>query len=215
MDAAPAVIPRTTFATRTVGDTDAQADIIFAYPTSLISGDNVLAIEAHQVNLTSSDITMGFELSALPSGPVRPALSIRFTSSNITRTWSSANDVLQFMNDINGAWADVTPAPPAGGPYTVAVSATYRFYGLLPVSSESDPTSSRETGRMSGLFFPAVSAPQNPDAADVAAELDACATGRAISVNPPLRQFGDGKPDAKQLFSRHDDAGARHSRTVG
>jgi hypothetical protein len=52
-----------TFANRTVGDAVYEGP--FEIPaTSLVPGDNVLAVEAHQVNTTSSDIVFGMTLMA-------------------------------------------------------------------------------------------------------------------------------------------------------
>ncbi len=53
----------TTWSATTVGD--AAVTTYDAPSGALVHGDNVLAAEAHQVNLTSSDITFGLQLSAV------------------------------------------------------------------------------------------------------------------------------------------------------
>ncbi len=63
MDPPPAVIDFNTLADRTVGDADLEGP--FPIPTgSLVSGDNVLAVEVHQGSSNSSDVVFGLELDA-------------------------------------------------------------------------------------------------------------------------------------------------------
>jgi hypothetical protein len=49
----------TTPATRTVGDAVEELNVITAPGTALVNGTNVLAVEVHQVNTTSSDVVFG------------------------------------------------------------------------------------------------------------------------------------------------------------
>jgi hypothetical protein len=58
-----------TFASRTVGDAT-TFDVTNLNATPLVQGDNVLAVEVHQVSATSSDIVFGMNLVALvPQAP--------------------------------------------------------------------------------------------------------------------------------------------------
>jgi hypothetical protein len=61
-----------TFATNTVSGTDQYTYLSFtANPTNVVVGENCVAAEVHQVNLTSSDIVMDLELkSVTPRMPV-------------------------------------------------------------------------------------------------------------------------------------------------
>lgn len=65
LPAAPAIITRTNYATRTVQDTDAPDAREYLAPASLVNGLNVLAVELHQQSPGSTDLTMGLRLVAL------------------------------------------------------------------------------------------------------------------------------------------------------
>ncbi len=122
-----------TFANRTTNGEFEQNQ--FPFTAQLLNGDNVIAVEVHQVNGTSSDITMGCRVSVLLSSPpvVAPALSIVSGGGNVTITWTPAQGQLQYKDNINDAnWTLVTPAPAAGGPYVVPANQAHRFYSLRP-----------------------------------------------------------------------------------
>jgi hypothetical protein len=55
-------------------------------PTNLVTGDNVMAVEVHQVNATSSDIVLGLSLYA--------SYSITNTTTNLTQVTVLLNEVL-------------------------------------------------------------------------------------------------------------------------
>ena len=131
MNAGP--VNHQTFANRTTNGEFERNQ--FPFTTQLLQGDNVIAIEVHQVNATSSDITMGCHVSVLLSSPpaVAPALSIVSGGGNVTITWTPAQGQLQYKDNINDAnWTLVTPAPAAGGPYVVPADQAHRFYSLRP-----------------------------------------------------------------------------------
>ena len=128
----PAGAGHSTLANRTVGDTDAQ-DALLAFSPALVVGDNVLAVEAHQVNLTSSDLTMGLSVDVVKSTGIQfnPTLSITEAGGSVTVTWGPAQGQLQYKDNLEDAsWTLVTPAPAAGGPYVVPVSQAHRFYSI-------------------------------------------------------------------------------------
>jgi hypothetical protein len=92
-----------TLANRTVGDATREGP--FTVPvTNILGGDNVIAVSAHQVNLTSSDIVWGGQFSVnipsinisggscipSPVTPVRPPLTVQRSGTNIVLTWPSA-----------------------------------------------------------------------------------------------------------------------------
>jgi hypothetical protein len=89
MTAAPAAISYATFATGTPTGGDATNYDVFSIPgTNLVSGDNVLAVEAHQSSSTSSDIVFGSGLSTglgISRGPYLQSGS----SSNVIVRWRS------------------------------------------------------------------------------------------------------------------------------
>ena len=138
MAAAPAVITHTTLATATVNDTDAQDASEYIFPAALQAGDNVLAVELHQINLTSSDSTMGLRvvsvtrtsLTACPS----PTMSITLEGTHVRIKWAPADcGQLQHKDNLsNAAWTPQGATDQVGpGEYLVPLSAaTQRFYSV-------------------------------------------------------------------------------------
>jgi hypothetical protein len=132
--AAPAVVGHNTFASRGVGDTDAQDVGQFVFPPSLRSGDNVLAVALHQQALTSSDLTMGLRLVALTRTAlvVRPTMTIAREGANVRIRWTPANGQLQFTDLLNNAptWQDQTTGQVGPAEYLIPASQMRRFYSL-------------------------------------------------------------------------------------
>jgi hypothetical protein len=62
----------------------------------MVQGDNVIAIEVHQVNATSSDIVMGLEMTA-----VLPALGGDVVINEIMANGGSAPDYIELKNNTN------------------------------------------------------------------------------------------------------------------
>jgi hypothetical protein len=134
MPLAPAVITATNFATRGVNDGDALDVFEYVAPPSLQNGNNVIAVEVHQANATSSDLTMGLQVITISSSAssVAPQLRMEISGGNITITWSPASGVLQSENALDGSWDDVSPQPPPGGPYVTPASGAMRFFRTRP-----------------------------------------------------------------------------------
>jgi hypothetical protein len=126
----PAAQTHTTLASRTVGDTDPQDAILLGAPASLISGDNVLAVELHQVNLTSSDLTMGLKVSQLTSVPPLLLRIVNNGDGTVTITWPGGG-ALHSTTSITTPrpWPVVTGAT---SPHTTSHSGTQRFYEIQP-----------------------------------------------------------------------------------
>lgn len=139
MAAAPAPVTRASLANRTVGDGDAQ-DVVDLFVPNMFVGNNLLAIEAHQANLTSSDITMGFEISVLTGGAkIGPRLTLVTDPSNpgaFSIVWTG-QDRLQAavdLGDPNG-WFDINEGdyrglgPNGSNSYQVLIEPTQpRFF---------------------------------------------------------------------------------------
>ncbi len=129
---AAGAVTRTTFATRTVGDGDQPDVTVLNSPASLRQGDNVIAVELHQQNLGSSDLTMGLMLRAYTLNQLCAAgsLSIVQAGPNVTVTWSGGA-VLQQSTDISSPanWSNVPGAPTS--PYTTAANGSARFYRVV------------------------------------------------------------------------------------
>jgi len=101
-------------------------------PAALVTGTNLLAVEIHQINLTSSDVTFNFELTG--SAIVRPTalLTIAPSSGTNTLVWpAAAGDFTLFTSTsvapsatwvpatnqpvfINGQWAIPVPKSTPG-----------------------------------------------------------------------------------------------------
>ncbi|HYE33684.1 MAG TPA: hypothetical protein VEH27_19850 [Methylomirabilota bacterium] len=85
----------------------------------LVQGENVLAAEVHQSDLTSSDIVFGAELQLITSAP--PAVQARFTSvtqsgGNIVVQWTGTG-TLESSTTLTGGWQPVANAQnPHGEP---------------------------------------------------------------------------------------------------
>lgn len=78
---AAGAVTHTTLATRTVGDGDAQDVLTLPAPAGLINGDNLIAYSLHQVNLTSSDLYGGLQISQLAPEPAAAAPVLTITQS--------------------------------------------------------------------------------------------------------------------------------------
>ena len=76
---------------------------------SLVDGDNVLAVEVHNYNVRSGDITFGLALNRIdPIETSTPArLTISFANPAIEVSWDGAGGVLQSAPSLTGSWSDV------------------------------------------------------------------------------------------------------------
>ncbi len=126
---AAGVVTDATFATRGGGDADREDVSRFYLPALLRSGDNVIAVDVHQANLTSSDMTMGLTVNALTLVQLATPARLRIVEvgANITITWTGGG-TLQSSTDISSPanWANVVPA--ATSPYTTSAAGAKKFY---------------------------------------------------------------------------------------
>ena len=114
-------VTRTTFASRNpaVGDADGRDVTLLISSTNLHRGDNLLAVELHQVNLTSSDSTMGLEAITFtlePAAPVQPPhLTVARSGNTVTVTWVGGG-ALQRSSNLNSTnnWVTI---PGAASPF--------------------------------------------------------------------------------------------------
>jgi len=100
-----------TFAT-SAGENSIDAATLSA--TNILSGTNLVAVEVHQRDLTSSDISFDFELTANPvltAGPP-PRLGAAVFDGELTLGWGDAAYVLEQATRVTGAWSQATgPSP--------------------------------------------------------------------------------------------------------
>jgi hypothetical protein len=96
-------------------------------PSILVAGLNIIAVEIHQQNLTSSDVSFDLQLRAQrPGGPL---LTITRNNGTVTLSWfpNLPGHVLQEAPTVDGPW--VTAAN-ASNPQTVATTGSARFFRL-------------------------------------------------------------------------------------
>jgi hypothetical protein len=98
--------------------------------SSLVAGDNLVAVSLHQDGETSSDSTFAYELTAVVNRfETRPRLAISYNGTNIQITWTNPSDNLYSATSINapsGSWTLVG----TGGSATVATGGAAKFFTL-------------------------------------------------------------------------------------
>jgi hypothetical protein len=82
--------------------------------TNIFSGTNLAAVEVHQRDLTSSDISFDFELIAnpLPAATSSQHLRASVFDGRLTLGWGDSAYVLEQATAVTGAWSQVTGASP-------------------------------------------------------------------------------------------------------
>ena len=116
-----------TFANRTTnGELERNQ---FPFNTQLVNGNNVIAVEVHQVNYGSSDITMGLRVTALQTTPpiVQPVLTIEMIGTDVKVTWSGGGTLI-CSDDISLPRASWTVVGAATSPYVTPATAAKKFY---------------------------------------------------------------------------------------
>ena len=128
---AAGAVTHTTFATRGGGDADREDFTFLVSPTTLHSGDNLIAVDVHQVNLTSSDMTMGLELRAhtLEPSSTPVHLTVSYNGANVTVTWAGGGTLQSATTLANPSSSTVwTTIVGATSPYTAAATGPQKFY---------------------------------------------------------------------------------------
>ncbi|HLH57311.1 MAG TPA: phosphodiester glycosidase family protein [Verrucomicrobiae bacterium] len=98
--------------------------------TSLLAGDNVFAVEAHNYNSASPDITFGLALSySLPFSP-SPQLSIQQSGATVTVSWTRGGFTLQQSGSPAGPWSNV-PGPVVSSPFVTASTGNVQYFRLI------------------------------------------------------------------------------------
>jgi hypothetical protein len=134
MPAAPTPIYNSTLASAYSCNGDATCPDIFLISgdlmTNLASGDNVLAVEVHNYNAQSPDITFGSALVYTLPYAVPPQLSIQQSDTGLTVSWSRGGFTLQQAASPAGPWTNV-PGPIVSSPYNPANSAPVQYFRLV------------------------------------------------------------------------------------
>ena len=97
--------------------------------TNLLAGDNVLAVEVHNYNVASPDITFGSALTYNISFSVRPTLNLATAGGTATLSWTRGGFLLQQASTPNGPWSAV-PGPVVSSPYVLTNFPGTLFYRL-------------------------------------------------------------------------------------
>ena len=134
MPAAPTTIYNSTLALTypCSGDATCPDDVSLSGPlitTNLVVGDNVLAVEVHNFNAYSPDVTFGLSAACMVPYISKPTLSLARSNSVVTLSWSRGGFTLQQASAITGVWTN-TPGPVISSPYTTTNSGTARFFRL-------------------------------------------------------------------------------------
>lgn len=95
----------------------------------LVTGDNVIAVEVHNYNLGSADITFGLEVINAQPKTVPPLLTIAETGSTSTLRWTRGGFTLQHAESPQGPWSDV-PGPVVSSPFVTENTSVSRYYRI-------------------------------------------------------------------------------------
>ncbi|PYL01687.1 MAG: hypothetical protein DME19_00785, partial [Verrucomicrobia bacterium] len=98
--------------------------------THLIAGDNVLAVEVHNYNPSSPDISFGTSLVDTRPYTLSPELDIAYTQGTPTLSWSRGGFTLQHVDGLTGLWTDV-PGPIVSSPFMTTNSGSAQYFRLI------------------------------------------------------------------------------------
>lgn len=101
---------------------------------SLIAGDNVLAVELHQGdlsdNLSNREYTFALKLQAvMPSRPP-PRLTVQLVGGDLTVSWTPEAGILESTDSPSGPWSEVLEAHPPGQ-YVTPAAESKKFYRVF------------------------------------------------------------------------------------
>ncbi|HTI68409.1 MAG TPA: phosphodiester glycosidase family protein [Candidatus Limnocylindria bacterium] len=134
MDDAPAPISNQTLAVTFPCDGNATCldgfDLPLGVGSHLRAGGNVLAVEVHNYNSASADITFGVQATVTDRIAQPPLLALSVANGAGTLDWSAGGYVLQQAPTLQGPWTNVA-GPVVAGPYPIpSVSGGQVFFRL-------------------------------------------------------------------------------------
>ena len=123
-------ISYSTLASRSLGD--AIGEVFEEYAPSLVAGENVLAVELHQGNLQSENLTFSVDVyGVLPTAlVVRPRMIIRLNEASAQIIWSPPGGSLEFSDDPSTGWSPVQEIH-GSDRHTISLSELHRFYRVV------------------------------------------------------------------------------------
>ena len=98
--------------------------------TNLVSGDNVMAVEVHNYNNGSPDITFGTALAFTEPFNLSPQLNLSYTNGIATLNWTRGGFTLQQAGSPLGPWTNA-PGPVITSPFSPSLSAPALYYRLI------------------------------------------------------------------------------------
>jgi len=123
---APAPISYNTFANNMgAAPPDNSIDTATLSASMLMTGTNVVAVEIHQYDLGSSDVSFDFSLTGNTAPPPAQLFTTRF-GDQLALYWSATGYLLEEGNQATGPWRFITAESPA----TVSLTAPQRFFRL-------------------------------------------------------------------------------------
>ena len=90
----------------------------------------MLAVEVHNYNAASPDITFGLAVSANVPYSMNPMLNVAGTNQNIVLNWTQGGFTLQQANAVAGPWTNVS-GPVISSPFTTTNSSKSLFFRLI------------------------------------------------------------------------------------
>jgi len=131
MDAPPAPISNTTFATvyPCAGDATCDDEFDLSGDGFLKAGENVVAVEVHNYNARSADITFGLALSVAQPASNAPALRLVPGDGVIRIEWDRGGFALQEATSPVGPWKDVA-GPALTSPVVQPAGDGIRYFRL-------------------------------------------------------------------------------------
>jgi hypothetical protein len=94
-------------------------------PGVLVVGTNVVAVEIHQFDAGSSDLSFNFSLMGLTAA-LPPRLAAIEFGDDLILHWNAAGFVLEEAEEVTGPWSYVSGASPV----TTTVTGSQRFFRL-------------------------------------------------------------------------------------
>jgi exopolysaccharide biosynthesis protein len=99
---------------------------------SLKEGDNVLAVELHNYNARSADVTFGLRLNQINQiemqPPVAAELVVSLQNNSIEVSWEGAGGILESASDPAGPWNEIEEY--TGNRVTIQPGENYQFFRL-------------------------------------------------------------------------------------
>ncbi len=122
----PAVITATTFANNEgQAPPDNTIDTAIFSAGLLVSGTNLLAVEIHQYDPPSSDLSFDFSLTGNPA--VAPRISVTRFGNQLALNWVGSGYLLEQADEVTGPW---TPVADTSVPATIDLNDARKFYRL-------------------------------------------------------------------------------------